>query len=61
MYDESQTKSNNNIKSTSYTDIAEKLALAFTTRVLRISIDLTPEKPKQSSKDKDKMFLEYVC
>lgn len=44
VYDEGQTKSNNNIKSTSYTDIAEKLALAFTTRVLHI--DLTLEKPK---------------
>lgn len=32
VYDEGQTKSNNNIKSTSYTDIAEKLALAFTTK-----------------------------
>ena len=61
MYDERQTKSNNNIKYTSYTDIAQKLAMAFTARVSHFSIDLTPEKPKQSSKEKDKMFLEYVC
>ena len=46
VYDERQTKSNNNIKSTSYTDIAQKLALAFTTRVSHFLTDPTPEKTK---------------
>lgn len=61
MYDEGQTKSNKRIKSTSYTDTAQKLAQAFTTRVSHFSVDLTPEKAKQSSEDMDEMFLEYVC
>jgi len=46
VYDERQTKSNNNIKSTSYTDIAQKLALAFTTRVSHFLTYPTPEKTK---------------
>lgn len=34
---------------------------SFTSRVVHFSVDLISEKAKQSFKDTDKMFLEYIC
>lgn len=54
-------KNSHKTKSDVYVDIAQKLAQAFITRASHFSIYWTQEKAKQSSKDTNKMFLEYVC